>query len=75
MLLGGVPIRDFCSYDPGRYYCSAALMALQGSNGIVALRVAVAIFQIIGLFVGLVLIARNLKKKIGSTYWYRMLFY
>lgn len=63
VMLGEVPLRDFMSYDPGRYYWSAALMILWGDNGIMALRGAEAIFQALGLFVGLSLIASVLKKQ------------
>lgn len=63
VMLGEVPIRDFMAYDPGRYYWSAGLMSLWGDNGIMALRGAVAIFQTMGLFVGLLLIARTSRKQ------------
>ena len=63
VLLGEVPIRDFMSYDPGRYYWSSAFMFLWGNNGIMPLRVSMAVFKLLGLFVGLLLIANNTKKQ------------
>jgi hypothetical protein len=49
---GQVPLRDFYSYDPGRYYWAAAWSRLLG-DGIVALRLSTAIFAALGLFLGL----------------------
>jgi hypothetical protein len=59
---GEVPLLDFMSYDPGRYYWSAALMRLFQSDGIIALRIAGAVFQFFGLLVGLLLLARQRSK-------------
>jgi hypothetical protein len=63
VMQGEIPSRDFMAYDPGRYYLSAALMHAWGDDGIVPLRATLAIFQAIGLFVGLSLIARSVKKQ------------
>lgn len=58
VLLGEVPIRDFMAYDPGRYYWAAAFLRVAGDNGIMGVRVAVAVFQVLGLFTGMLLIAQ-----------------
>ncbi len=56
---GGVPIRDFRSYDPGRYLWAAGCASLLGS-GIVGLRHANAVFQALGLFLALLTARRVL---------------
>ncbi|WP_424683253.1 hypothetical protein [Frateuria sp. YIM B11624] len=44
VLAGEVPLRDFMSYEIGRYYLVAALLAPFGANGLLALRAALAVF-------------------------------
>lgn len=68
VLQGEVPIRDFMSYDPGRYYWSAAWMSLFGDGGIQSLRVAVAIFQALGVFCAVLLIAGGTRSPKRSEY-------
>jgi len=54
---GQVPLRDFQSYDPGRYYWCAAWFHFFG-KGIGALRLATSIFQGVGVFFGLLITTR-----------------
>lgn len=54
---GEVPLRDFQSYDPGRYDWCAAGVILFG-KGLVALRFSETLFQIIGLWLGLLAASR-----------------
>lgn len=58
--LGQVPIRDFLSYDPGRYYWAASWMLLF-DKGIISLRESLAIFQTIGLTFGLLALRRVIR--------------
>lgn len=60
---GDVPLRDFQSYDPGRYYWTAPWMGILGT-GIIPLRIALAIFQGLGLTLGLLALRRVLR-----SYW------
>ena len=56
-LEGQVPLRDFQSYEPGRYYWCAAWCACFGT-GVLALRGALALFQALGLFCGMSVLRR-----------------
>ncbi len=60
---GQVPLRDFQSYDPGRYYWVASWMPIFGS-GLVGVRLAVAVFQLGGVFLGLLVVRR-----VVSSWW------
>jgi len=59
--IGEVPGRDFQAYDPGRYYWGALWFKLLSNDGIISLRISQAIFQFLGLSVGLMLLRRVLR--------------
>jgi hypothetical protein len=46
--LGDVPLRDFFSYDPGRYYWSAAVFKLLGRTGFFEQLLANYLFAVVG---------------------------
>ncbi len=52
VLRGEVPLRDFMSYDIGRYYWAASFMHLIGDDGVFAARVSAAAYQFFGPFLG-----------------------
>lgn len=56
--LGEIPLRDFQAYDPGRYVWGAFWLRLWGHDGLMALRVSNALFQILGLTCGLLTVRR-----------------
>jgi hypothetical protein len=56
--LGQVPLRDFFSYDPGRYYWSAFFFKVLHGNGLLEQIVANAAFGAVGLAVASVAAAR-----------------
>jgi len=60
---GEVPLRDFQSYDPGRYYWGALFAQLFG-EGIVSLRASNAVFAWVGLSCG-ALVLRRLDRHLG----------
>jgi hypothetical protein len=59
--LGELPLRDFQSYDPGRYWACAALGKLFGA-GLLGLRRSEALFQGLGILFGLLAARRSTKK-------------
>jgi hypothetical protein len=68
VMRGEVPIRDFLAYDPGRYYAAASLMAPWGSDGLMALRAAVACFEAAGLALALALLAWHAPTR-NAAWW------
>lgn len=70
ILKGDVPLLDYNSYDPGRYYLSAFFMKIFEDHGIITLRIILSLIQVFGLFIGGVLIERSIKEKKKITLFY-----
>jgi hypothetical protein len=65
--LGQMAIRDFHSYDPGRYLWSAAWFKLLGGDGLLDQRIANAAFGVLGLTAAYAAMAAS-----GFGRWLRM---
>jgi hypothetical protein len=59
LLCGEVPMRDFMSYDIGRYLLAGAWMRLEGSSGILALRNLLGLVTVGGVTLATALVARS----------------
>ncbi|WP_139351567.1 hypothetical protein [Rhodanobacter sp. C06] len=59
VLHGEVPIRDFMSYDLGRYYWAAGVLWLFDVHGIVAVRAATELFSTLGVVAAAWLVLRG----------------
>ena len=68
VMKGGVPLRDFMAYDPGRYYALAALTSLWGNDSLLSLRWAIVILEMPALFGSLWVIHRSGGRN-GPAYW------
>jgi hypothetical protein len=60
---GEIPLRDFCSYDPGRYYWCAAFSQVFG-DGLLGLRRSSAVFELLGLLAGLLALTRVIPNRV-----------
>lgn len=65
---GEVPLRDFQSYEPGRYYWSAAWARVLG-DGLLPLRASLAALMAVGLGCGLAAARRALPPGRWSAVW------
>lgn len=74
-VLGGeVPLRDFLSYDIGRYYWAAFLMYLMGDDGVLGARVSAVAFQALGTILGVYFCLLTLRQG-GAVRWLFAVFF
>jgi hypothetical protein len=59
VMAGEVPVRDFMSYDIGRYYLAAAVMVMLHDDGILALRLCLGLVQTFGVVLATYLVVKN----------------
>lgn len=60
MLHGGMPMRNYLSYDIGRYAWGALFMHLIGDDGIVGARLSAALFQLVTVSLEVWLVLRTM---------------
>jgi hypothetical protein len=58
LLMGDFPFRDFDGYDPGRYILVAGTMRILGDSGIVSMRMAAMMCQLVAIIVLMLHIVR-----------------
>ncbi len=58
VFLGEIPIRDFMSYETGRYYLSAGVLGLFHDHGLLALHARLALWATFGLSLAVSLVAK-----------------
>lgn len=68
VLQGEVPLRDFMSYDVGRYYWAATFMRLMGDDGPFAARLSAATYQTFGILLGVFTCLLALQRE-GAVRW------
>lgn len=69
VLAGEVPLRDFMSYDPARYYLAAASSLLLGDRGPAAINLGAAFLGALAVWAAIRLIVRGR----SSPWWYWLL--
>ena len=67
-LAGEMPLRDFQSYDPGRYYW-CALFGWIGGDGILTERAAATAFQTVGLVFAILVASRAVHGRLALAAW------